>query len=330
MLGGSQISTYALVGTGSAASYTNDPRTVSWSDGTPTASGSDKAGISMIGTGNGFRITVPADTTARTLKVYVGGSASGGKLVAHLSDGSVSDYTDTAFSGTGQYDAVYTLTYQAASIGQQLVVSWTQASGTGNVTLQGAALAPAPIGPSIPTAVSASDGTSATSVTVMWTASTNATSYFVYRSTAAGQLGTSVGTTSTTSLTDTSVTPGTLYYYSVVAVGAGGKSVPSAQNSGYAAVPPPLPPTGVSASDGSSATSVTVSWAASTNATSYTVYRSTTSGQLGTSIGTTSLNSRTDITVTPGITYYYSVTATGVGGTSAASAQNSGFAGAQL
>ena len=160
VLGGSQISTYALVGTGSAASYTNDPRTLTWSDGTPVASGSDTAGVSITGIGNGFRITVPADTTARTLKVYVGGSTSGGKLVAHLSDGSAPDYIDTAFSGTGQYDAVYTLTYQAASIGQQLVVSWTQASGTGNVTLQGAALAPAPPGPSIPTGVSASDGTS--------------------------------------------------------------------------------------------------------------------------------------------------------------------------
>ncbi len=326
VLGGSQISNYALIGTGSVASYTNDPRTVTWSDGTPTASGSDKAGISIAGIGNGFKITVPADTTARTLSVYVGGSASGGKLVVHLSDASVADYTDTAFSSTGQYDAVYTLTYQAASAGQQLVVSWTQASGSGNVALQGAALAPAPTGPSTPTGVSASDGTSTTSVTVTWTASTNATSYTVYRSTVAGQLGTSVGTTNTTSLTDASVTPGTLYYYSVVAVGAGGKSVSSAQDSGYAAVPPPLPPTGVSASDGTSNTSVTIQWVASASATSYTVYRSTTSGQLGTSIGTTSTTTLTDTTVTPGVTYYYSVTATGVGGTSAASAQNSGFA----
>jgi hypothetical protein len=235
LLGGGQVSTYALVGAGSVASYANDPRSVTWSDGTPTASGSDKAGISIAGIGNGFTITVPADTTARTVKVYVGGSASGGKLVAHLSDASAPDYTDAAFFGTGQYDAVYTLTYQAASAGQQLLVSWTQASGSGSVTLQGAALAPAPPSPSVPTSVSASDGTSTTSVTVTWTASTNATSYTVYRSTAAGQLGTAVGTTSTASLSDTSVTPGTLYYYCVVAVGSGGKSIPSAQDGGFAA-----------------------------------------------------------------------------------------------
>jgi hypothetical protein len=32
------------------------------------------------------------------------------------------------------------LTYRAASAGQQLVVQWTQASGTGNVSVQAAAL----------------------------------------------------------------------------------------------------------------------------------------------------------------------------------------------
>ena len=203
----------------------------------------------------------------------------------------------------------------------------TGAGGTSAASAQDSGFASA--APLPPTGVSASDGSSATSVTISWAASANATSYTVYRSASAGQLGTSIGTASTTTLTDTTVTPGITYYYSVTATGGGGTSAASAQNSGFAAVPPPLPPTGVSASDGSSATSVTVSWAASTNATSYTVYtvyRSTASGTLGTSIGTTSATTLTDTTVTPGITYYYSVTATGVGGTSAASAQNSGFA----
>ena len=61
-------------------------------------------------------------------------------LLAHLSDGSAPDYVNTAFSGSGQYDAVYTITYSATSAGQQLVVTWTQGSGSGNVTLQGTAL----------------------------------------------------------------------------------------------------------------------------------------------------------------------------------------------
>jgi hypothetical protein len=75
------------------------------------------------------------------LYVYVGGWASSGTLIAHLSDNSADDFSDTTFSSaSGQYDAVYTITYRAASASQQLVVQWTQASGTGNVTLQGAAL----------------------------------------------------------------------------------------------------------------------------------------------------------------------------------------------
>jgi hypothetical protein len=137
--GGAQIANFALIG---AASYTysNDPRTLSWSGGTPTASGSDKAGVYAIGIGNGFQITAPAGTASRTLYVYVGGWSSGGRLVAHLSDNSVPDYVNASYSGAGQYDALYTLTYRTALEGQQLVVKWTQASGTGNITLQGAAL----------------------------------------------------------------------------------------------------------------------------------------------------------------------------------------------
>jgi hypothetical protein len=88
-----------------------------------------------------LQISVPADTKTRTLLIYVGGWLSGGKFMAHLSDGSAADFVNTSFSSTtGQYDAVYTLTYHAATSRQQLVVQWTQASGTGNVTLQAAAL----------------------------------------------------------------------------------------------------------------------------------------------------------------------------------------------
>ena len=66
---------------------------------------------------------------------------SGGTLTASLSDGSAPNYTNTSFSSTaGQYNAVYTLTYKAASAGKLITVKWTQASGTGNVTIQGATL----------------------------------------------------------------------------------------------------------------------------------------------------------------------------------------------
>jgi Flp pilus assembly protein TadG len=109
--GGSKISNYTVVNTGTVNTYTNDPRTLTWSDGTPTVSGSNKNGIYIAGIGNGFQITAPADLTQRTLKVYVGGWQSGGTLTAHLSDGSAVDYVNTAYSSaSGQYNAVYTST----------------------------------------------------------------------------------------------------------------------------------------------------------------------------------------------------------------------------
>jgi hypothetical protein len=138
--GGSRISTYTKIGNGVIYTYTNDLRTLSWNDGTPNVAGANPSGVYIAGVGNGFAITAPADTTTRTLAVYVGGWWSAGKLTAHLSNGTAADYVDTSLSGSGQYNGVYTLTYRAPSAGQQLSVTWTQSSGLGNVTLQGAAL----------------------------------------------------------------------------------------------------------------------------------------------------------------------------------------------
>jgi hypothetical protein len=138
--GGSQIGTYATIGAVTAQSYANDPRTLTWGDGLPTATGTDQQGLSVSGIGTGFRITAPADTTTRTLSVYVGGSNSGATLMAHLSDGSALDYVTSTAAVTGSYDLVYTITYRAALAGQQLSVSWIQSSGSGGVRLQGAAL----------------------------------------------------------------------------------------------------------------------------------------------------------------------------------------------
>jgi len=102
--GGSLIPTFTMIGPASVQTYDNDQRPISWSDGTPTPTASnDLSGAYTSGTGNGFQLNAPADTTTRNILVYVGGWMSGGKLVAHLSDGSAPDYVDTSFaSSTGQ------------------------------------------------------------------------------------------------------------------------------------------------------------------------------------------------------------------------------------
>ena len=47
-----------------------------------------RRGIYVVGQDNGFEFSVPADTTARTLKVYVGAYNAGMKFDASLSDSS--------------------------------------------------------------------------------------------------------------------------------------------------------------------------------------------------------------------------------------------------
>ena len=169
-----QLSTYTTVPVGGAAasSYGNDPRPVSWTDGTPTASSSNNTdGMYLAGVGQGFSVQAPADTTTRTLIVHVGGFASAGTLTASLSDNSAANFTDVTSSATGQYDRNYTLTYHAGSAGQTLTVTWVMSSGSGNVTLNGAALS----GASTP-ALAASGGTpQTTTVSTAFAAALQAT-----------------------------------------------------------------------------------------------------------------------------------------------------------
>jgi hypothetical protein len=91
---------------------------------------------------NGFQITVPAGTTAKTLRLYVGVWAAGGRLEARLSDGSAPAYIDTSLlNPTDTSNRVYTIAFKAASSGQTLTLKWTTNAvynQWSNVTLQSA------------------------------------------------------------------------------------------------------------------------------------------------------------------------------------------------
>jgi len=136
------ISNFTIVGGGTPSRYANNSVGYTWTDGTPNATATNSTtGVFVTGLTKGFQITVPADTTARTLKVYVGAWRVRGNLVAHLSDGSALDYTDSSLVNTAGVTTlgIYTLTYQAASAGQTLTVTFTQNTlASGNVTLQAA------------------------------------------------------------------------------------------------------------------------------------------------------------------------------------------------
>ena len=75
--GNSQISNVTRVGSGSYSGYTDDTpnRNLSWTDGTPQASNADDRGFLYANNtlGAGCSFTAPADTTSRTIYIFLGG-----------------------------------------------------------------------------------------------------------------------------------------------------------------------------------------------------------------------------------------------------------------
>jgi hypothetical protein len=149
-----QISNFSLLSNGNSNAfsfvyqYSDNPNGYSWSDGTPNSSITNTTtgvwvyGLPQLGTG--FEISVPADTSVRTLKLYIGVFAGQGRLVASLSDGSAASYSDTSLRNMrGTENGVYTIDFAANSAGQKLTISWSLLffyQPSGNVTLQSAAL----------------------------------------------------------------------------------------------------------------------------------------------------------------------------------------------
>ncbi len=143
--GAQQIANFVPIGSGGTQQFTGNSTLFSWTQGTPVASASGvDTGLWVMGTNNGFQISVPADTTTRTLKLYLGVYAARGRLEASLSDSSAPDYVDTSvLNTTDSSNSVYTLAFRANSPGQQLTVKWTLSetyNSWGNVTLQAATL----------------------------------------------------------------------------------------------------------------------------------------------------------------------------------------------
>ena len=108
-------------------------RSASWTDGTPTASSSANGGYYYTEELDaGWSFTVPADTAVRTLYVWCGGWGTHAKLTASLSDGSAADFSQEIWDTVRPADAledysyVYQITFQAASAGQTLTISYVK------------------------------------------------------------------------------------------------------------------------------------------------------------------------------------------------------------
>ena len=230
-----------------------------------------------------------------------------------VSTGGATGYT--IYRNGTQIGTSSTTTYTDATVSPSTTYQYTvdAYNGAGTHSAQSSpalsVTTPATAPPSVPTGLSAPTDT-ASSVGLSWTVSTGgATGYTIYRN------GTQIGTSSTTTYTDATVSPSTTYQYTVDAYnGAGTHSAQSspALSVTTPATAPPSVPTGLSAPT-DTASSVGLSWTVSTGgATGYTIYRN------GTQIGTSSTTTYTDATVSPSTTYQYTVDAYNGAGTHSA------------
>jgi hypothetical protein len=141
------ISGYTKLGPAPVNSFNDNLVSYNWSDGQPTLSttGTTTGVFINDAIGNGFEITVPADTNLKTLKVYVGVWYAQGRLEASFTDGSAPAYIDTSIGAVpGRSNGVYTIQFKSATNGQTLRIRYTIQTNHfapyGNVTLESASL----------------------------------------------------------------------------------------------------------------------------------------------------------------------------------------------
>ncbi len=162
---------------------------------------------------------------------------------------------------------------------------------------------------------------SGTSVTLTWNAVSAATSFNVYQGAASGAESTTPAASGTgTSTAVTGLQNGQTYYFTLAAVTPYGTSAASSE---AAATIVPAAPAGLTASMANDI--VTLTWSASSGATSYNVYQGTSSGAEGSTSVQSGLTATTATVhgLTAGHTYYFTVAAVDGGGASARSAEAS-------
>ncbi len=263
---------------------------------------------------------VPAGLTATAGNAQV-------SLVWNASAGATSYNVKRATTSGGPYTTisspmVTTFVDSSAANGTRYfyVVSAVNSAGESANSAQVNATPTAPIvAPAAPMGLAATAGNA--QVSLVWNASAGATSYNVKRATTSGGPYTTISSPMATTFMDATVTNGTKYFYVVSAVNSAGESANSAEVNAtpVAPVQPPATPTGLAATSANA--SVSLTWNASTGATSYNVKRSTTTGGPYATIASPTTASFADTTVTNGTTYFYVVSAMNGSGQSGNSAQ---------
>jgi hypothetical protein len=138
--GGNLFSELTQEGPGHFDATSGCPNGITWTDGAPEQEVHEThAGVWWNNAGTSVSFTVPADTKARVLKLYVAGiEGAGGSLTASLSDNSAPAFVSKLWNGnTGngdwapipdQFNAVYEIHFRAALPNQKLTIKWSLAS----------------------------------------------------------------------------------------------------------------------------------------------------------------------------------------------------------
>lgn len=186
--------------------------------GSRAAAPASVAGVSATGDCDGVVVEWTPGATATSYEIF---RDEGGVFGTAVSLGTV------ATSPIDDETAVAGIAYS-----YWVVASNTCGVGAVGSPVVGARLTP----PEAPTGLTATQATLCGQVDLSWDVSAGATGYEVMRSTTDDeQTATSVGTPVAASFSDTSVTPGTIYFYWVRAVSACGAGALSASSSGSAA-----------------------------------------------------------------------------------------------
>ncbi len=218
-------------------------------------------------------------------------SVSGGSLTL-VGSSSVPGFTDsTAGFGSAFYYKISAIVGSVEGPASVEVVGWGKQ----------------PI-PDQVTGVSASQAAYYNKVLISWASAANADTYDVYRSSNSGTRGSIIASDlSVLTYDDTTATGGNHYFYTVVAKNGSNNSTDSAQSEGWGKLPATI--NALSASQGTVINAVDLTWLPVADATSYKIYRASSSGGTLTLIGNSPTPSFTDSTSTFGIAFYYKVSA---------------------
>jgi formylglycine-generating enzyme required for sulfatase activity len=256
-----------------------------------------------------IRVTWTAATGAASYRVYWAATSGGAKTqIGGVISGTSYEHTGAAKNTTYYY-----------------FVKAVNAAGESDYSTltAGASAAPLLAAPGAPAGVTA-QAVSTTSISVTWTAVSDAASYKVYWAATSGGAKTQIGgVISGTSYEHTGAAKNTTYYYFVKAVNAAGESDYSTWIAGVPLLAVPAAPTGVTAQTAST-TSIRVTWTAVPGAASYKLYWAASPGGTKTQAGgaiTDTTYTHTGLTVNT--VYYYCIVAVNSEGESGYSAEAS-------